>query len=817
MRRDLRLDRGDVAVERGVVEQVALLGAPARVTDHARRPAGEGDRHVAGVLEAAQHDQADQVAVVEAVGGRVAAVVEGDRALPPGGRRGRRGRSIPGSARGRRGRRAGPSSAAHVGTAQRPCGRGCVRPCARRYRAAVMLAGQTSPPAPGCSPSSPRAPARAPRCTSACRRASPPTRSCRRCSCSPRRRSASRCCCWRACTTSLLDGKRRRAGPLLPEPHRRTGSRAIRCRRSAPSARANADELADLLATRSTQTNEIGRCALLLPVARAARRRGRRCSPTSTSAPAPDSTCCSTATSTSTTRAARSAVRHRSGWSAAPEARCRCRRRCRRSCSAAGSTAPPSTCTTPSAGAGWRPACGPTRSIASNGCGRRSRSPPGKRSIVRRGDAVADTRRIVASFEAHPVVTNTWVLNYLTGDERRAYLESFDALGAERDLSWIFLEAPALVPELPVRDPTEYQSVLVLVRWRGGRRIGRPPRCRPSPRLLASLGARHDPTPRLIDRPSDPDPRRRQRRRPAEGHRRRRSPPPRRHRGRCRRAGGRCRTPGTASPGRRRARSRPPRRGGHLLDPAQRLDGAQQHGLAVAVAARDDVGAVVHPVREVDVEVAGRAEHRRRCAACGRRTCGSPGRRTRYASTSTMRPAHSPATSTLPSSSGATTSESRAKKSRSSGRSATVSAQHLALVAQRRAEAGDLRRPAAAGPAPPGDVRRAHADAGRDQLGGLGSEPVVAGDELAERRAVGRGAGGRARRRWRGRRGTACLDRPATRRGRSPLSSRRRPRRPSARARTSPSRSSRRARPSASDTWSTESNSGSLSSWRSRL
>ena len=44
---------------------------------------------VAGVLEAAQHDQADQVAVVEARRRGVAAVVEGDRALgEPGGQRG---------------------------------------------------------------------------------------------------------------------------------------------------------------------------------------------------------------------------------------------------------------------------------------------------------------------------------------------------------------------------------------------------------------------------------------------------------------------------------------------------------------------------------------------------------------------------------------------------------------------------------------------------------------------------------------------------------------------------------------------------------
>jgi hypothetical protein len=89
---------------------------------------------------------------------------------------------------------------------------------------------------------------------------------------------------------------------------------------------------------------------------------------------------------------------------------------------------------------------------------------------VRRGDAVTDTTAIAASLDAHPVITNTWVLNYLSSDERRDYVGALDELGAQRDLSWIFLEMPLLVPELPVRDPGQSDSVLVLVRWRAGRR-----------------------------------------------------------------------------------------------------------------------------------------------------------------------------------------------------------------------------------------------------------------------------------------------------------------------------------------------------------
>ena len=51
-----------------------------------------------------------------------------------------------------------------------------------------------------------------------------------------------------------------------------------------------------------------------------------------------------------------------------------------------------------------------------------------------------------------------------------AYLASLDELGMQRDLSWIFLEMPLLAPELPVRDPKQSDSVLMLARWRGGRR-----------------------------------------------------------------------------------------------------------------------------------------------------------------------------------------------------------------------------------------------------------------------------------------------------------------------------------------------------------
>jgi hypothetical protein len=91
------------------------------------------------------------------------------------------------------------------------------------------------------------------------------------------------------------------------------------------------------------------------------------------------------------------------------------------------------------------------------------------------GDAVksiaAGVERVGAS--AHPVVMNSWVLNYLTAEGRIAYLDELDRIGADRDLSWIYAEAPALIPELPngpdASDP--HRTVLSMARWRGGSRI----------------------------------------------------------------------------------------------------------------------------------------------------------------------------------------------------------------------------------------------------------------------------------------------------------------------------------------------------------
>ena len=91
------------------------------------------------------------------------------------------------------------------------------------------------------------------------------------------------------------------------------------------------------------------------------------------------------------------------------------------------------------------------------------------------GDAVTSLRPAVerVGASAHPVVTNSWVLNYLTAAQRVDYLAELDAIGAERDLSWVYAEAPALIPELPNEpDPIDaHRTVLSMARWRDGQRV----------------------------------------------------------------------------------------------------------------------------------------------------------------------------------------------------------------------------------------------------------------------------------------------------------------------------------------------------------
>lgn len=95
---------------------------------------------------------------------------------------------------------------------------------------------------------------------------------------------------------------------------------------------------------------------------------------------------------------------------------------------------------------------------------------------VVRGDAVNDVTAVIEQVAGagHPVITTSWVMNYLSADARVAFIRNLDRLSTTTDFSMVYAESPALCPELPgspaVTGPDQPTAV-VIVRWRDGRRI----------------------------------------------------------------------------------------------------------------------------------------------------------------------------------------------------------------------------------------------------------------------------------------------------------------------------------------------------------
>jgi hypothetical protein len=111
---------------------------------------------------------------------------------------------------------------------------------------------------------------------------------------------------------------------------------------------------------------------------------------------------------------------------------------------------------------------------------------------VAHGDAVDN---VVESIEdiaslGHPVVINSWVLCYLPEQRQRDYVSELDRFGASNDLSWVVIESPAQTPGLPIpSDEGDHATALSLVRWRTRwDPVRRAPRQLPSTRLLDALG-----------------------------------------------------------------------------------------------------------------------------------------------------------------------------------------------------------------------------------------------------------------------------------------------------------------------------------------
>jgi hypothetical protein len=93
---------------------------------------------------------------------------------------------------------------------------------------------------------------------------------------------------------------------------------------------------------------------------------------------------------------------------------------------------------------------------------------------IRRGDATTslDDAIAVARQSGHPVVMNSWVLNYLSTHERRSYVAELDRIGARTELSWVFAESPRLCEGLPwpANPHRPDLTALMLVSWRQGTR-----------------------------------------------------------------------------------------------------------------------------------------------------------------------------------------------------------------------------------------------------------------------------------------------------------------------------------------------------------
>lgn len=103
------------------------------------------------------------------------------------------------------------------------------------------------------------------------------------------------------------------------------------------------------------------------------------------------------------------------------------------------------------------------------------RDPP----AVVRGDALALLPGLLdGSAGAHPVIWHSWVLAYWPAERQRELTATIDALGTQRDLTWIYLEQPSETPGLPTpasaearRDPSH--AALVAITYRTGARTCR--------------------------------------------------------------------------------------------------------------------------------------------------------------------------------------------------------------------------------------------------------------------------------------------------------------------------------------------------------
>lgn len=99
-----------------------------------------------------------------------------------------------------------------------------------------------------------------------------------------------------------------------------------------------------------------------------------------------------------------------------------------------------------------------------------------------RGDVFTDLAALVEAVPEGlvPVVTSTWVLAYFSRDDRTRVGELLDAIGATRDLALLTAEYPSIAPGIerptrPATDPSGQAATLIgLTTWLGGERRAAP-------------------------------------------------------------------------------------------------------------------------------------------------------------------------------------------------------------------------------------------------------------------------------------------------------------------------------------------------------
>ncbi len=94
---------------------------------------------------------------------------------------------------------------------------------------------------------------------------------------------------------------------------------------------------------------------------------------------------------------------------------------------------------------------------------------------VRRGDLLEELPRLLAETPPTlaPCVVHTWTILYLSADEREMLATELASAGSGRDLAWVSAEPPGAIPGLrePPPDPAlPFASMLTLTTFRDGRR-----------------------------------------------------------------------------------------------------------------------------------------------------------------------------------------------------------------------------------------------------------------------------------------------------------------------------------------------------------